>query len=133
MMYFDPLIKIVIFYPKFAFFLLILPISRTSCQEKSATNLSGKKVLLPPKFVSEISLLAKPCQEKSATPVKTDQEKHATRLNLSGKKMLLSHLIDLIDFRSSNMFCLTSFKLSSSFLLIIFGWSSTFFLTRSGK
>ena len=51
MMYFDPLItkntfffsKNVIFYPKFAFFRPILPISRTSCQEKSATTLSGKK------------------------------------------------------------------------------------------
>ena len=51
MMYFDPLImkntfffsKNVIFYSKFAIFHLILPISRTSCQEKSATNLSGKK------------------------------------------------------------------------------------------
>ena len=96
MMYFDPLImkntfffsKNVIFYSKFAFFHLILPISRTSCQEKSATNLSGKKcyssqnlsvkyryspnlvrkkVLLQPKLIRKNMLLAQTCQEKSAT------------------------------------------------------------------
>ena len=51
MMYFDPLImkntfffpKNVILYHKFALFHVNLPISRTSCQEKSATNLPGKK------------------------------------------------------------------------------------------
>ena len=43
-------------------------------------------MLLLPKLVSEISLLSKPCQEKSATPVKTGQEKLVTRSNSSGKK-----------------------------------------------
>ena len=72
--------------------------------------------------------------EKSATPAKTDQEKHATRQTLSGKKCNSSqtdqenvllvqtcqeksgtqsfdrfNLIDLIDFISNSMFCLTSF------------------------
>ena len=108
MMYFDPLImkntfffsKIVIFYPKFAFFHLILPISRTSCQEKSATNLSGKKcysfknlsvkyryspnlvrkkVLLQPKLIRKNVLLAQTCQEKCVTQLKPCQAKHATR------------------------------------------------------
>ena len=133
MIYFDPLImkntfffsKIVIFYPKFAFFHLILPISRTSCQEKSATNLSGKKcyssqnlsvkyryspnlvrkkVLLQSKLIRKNMLLAQTCQEKNAT-----------------QSFDRFDLIDLIDFRSSNMFCLTSFKLSSTFFLTRFG------------
>ena len=133
MMYFDPLItkntfffsKNVIFYPKFAFFRPILPISRTSCQEKSATTLSGKKcyscqnlsvkyryspnlvrkkVLLQSKLIRKNMLLAQTCQEKNAT-----------------QSFDRFDLIDLIDFRSSNMFCLTSFKLSSTLFLTRFG------------
>ena len=119
MMYFDPLItkntfffsKNVIFYPKFAFFRPILPISRTSCQEKSATTLSGKKCYscqnlsvkycYSPNLVRKKVLLAQTCQEKNA--------------------IQSFDRFDLIDFRSSNMFCLTSFKLSSTFFLTRFG------------
>ena len=68
---------------------------------------------LQPKLVSEISLLDKPCQEKSATPVKTDQEKVLLSQTCQGKSASQSFdrfaLIDLIDFRSSSMFCLTRF------------------------
>ena len=96
MMYFDPLIMKNTFFffqnrhflPYICLFHLILPISRTSCQEKNATNLSGKKcyssqnlslkyryspnfvrkkVLLPSNLIRKNMLLAQTCQEKNAT------------------------------------------------------------------
>ena len=110
MMYFNPLIMKnifffshnVIFYPKFDFSHLILPNSRTSCQEKSATNLSGKKcycsqnlsvkyrylsnlvrkkVLLQRKLIRKNVLFAQTCQEKCATQLKQRQVKMLLDLN----------------------------------------------------
>ena len=128
MMYFNPLImKNTFFFPKSSFSTLNLPFFAPFCPFLGLVV--RKKVLLT-------------CQEKSATPAKTCQWNIATRQTLSGKKcyssqnwsgkicysaklvrkkMLLSHLIDLIDFRSSSMFCLTSFKLSSTVFLTRFG------------
>ena len=107
MMYFDPLItkntfffsKNVIFDPKFAFFRPILPISRTSCQEKSATTLSGKKCYscqnlsvkyrYSPNLVRKKVLLQSKLVRKNLLLAQTRQEKNATQLKLIRKKMLL--------------------------------------------
>ena len=106
-------------------FHLILPISRTSSQEKSASNLSWKKCYssqnlsvkyrYSPNLVSKKVLLQSKLIRKNMLLAQTYQEKNATQ------SFDRFDLIDLIDFRSSNMFCLTSFKLSSTFFLTRFG------------
>ena len=143
MNYFCPLImkntlffsKSVIFYHIFDSLQLILPISRTSCQDKSATpakscrwNIATCQTLSGKKCYSSQNLSGKMCYSPKLVLLSLKLVRQNMLLDLKSIKSIKSNLSnDWVAFFSWHVWA------SSIFFLISFGWSNTFFLTRFGE